>query len=801
MRVELVETTGDARCRLQWRRGTGSYANVPQANLFTHARVMGYSFTRTDATTGSVAITPAGGHTLAAGNMATLFFSSGNLQNPSRSPNYSGDFTVASVATTVSFTIPVSGTNLPASGTGNGYLTDSSSATTGWFNQTYPNTTFAGTPGRIGVDAGMSSVFGTGTPDNTLINPDNFSVRWTGQVQPQFSEEYTFVINADDNAGLRINGQIQTMRVATTSGVNASSYAYTNSDRKMVVTHGSIPAGAFVAGEFVRLDPTGGSLAALSFADYPVTAVSTNTFTIIIPGAGVYADQAAGAGLTLEAPNKALNDFAFLTSERFVRIPMTGGVRYDIQVDYFEASQSARCQLFWYSPSQPRQIIPPERLYPSPVPQAPAANLSGTAATALVGGPFSHALKGSNGSVLTVSGLPAWLTFSAGLLSGTPPPGAGGDYQIIVTTASAAGTGTSLLNLRVEDTGRSIGRDYWTSLPGTNVSAIPITTTPSGIANLTSLEAPTDFGDNYGTRIRGYLTAPATGNYYFWISASDTAELWISNDDDPINSFKRAWVNTGTPAPRSWNAELERKSPWLALEQGKRYYLEILHKAGAGSGDNLAAGWLLPGGTGNSPAEVVPGYVLSPYVAPAPGSTPGTLYLSTMLAQNGAVTNGVGNSTLRVSDDGNSAIMTCNHNGLSGPIVSQHIHTDPWLTHPSTIVFDIDTPVTPGDGLQPDGSYKWTILPVGTLTQADIVEIIKQGKAYINLHTALYPAGEIRGNYTAANGSRSFSPPPLPPAWTDDHTTNAGAARFLTQATFGPNPADINALKAMVVKP
>jgi uncharacterized protein (DUF1800 family) len=134
---------------------------------------------------------------------------------------------------------------------------------------------------------------------------------------------------------------------------------------------------------------------------------------------------------------------------------------------------------------------------------------------------------------------------------------------------------------------------------------------------------------------------------------------------------------------------------------------------------------------------------------------------------------------------------------LTGPITAQHIHTDPYLGHPSTIVYDIDTPAYPGDGLQPDGSYKWTITGVGTLSAGDIREIIKLGKAYINLHTAAYPSGEIRGNYTLAVGSRTFSAPPPPPAWTDDHATDAGAVRFLHQATFGASIGDVAALKGM----
>lgn len=799
IRVEHCEAAGDARCRLQWRAGSAAFANISPANVFSHTRALTYSYTQTNSTSGTVMITPSGGHSLAIGNTVNLSFSTGNLFTPGATTTFNRNYNIAAVNGTTSYTVALTGTSLPVSGTGAGFVLDvPASATTGLYNQSYQNTTFANSPARIAVDSsvtgGNNGFWGSGSPSPLLIQHDSFSARWTGQVQPQFSEEYTFVTNVDDNVSLRINGQVQELRLATASTVGGT-YAYSSATGNLVVTHPLIPAGSFVVGEIARVYPTSGNLNALKMADYPITAVSGNTFTVSLP-AGAYPNGSSG-NISIEAVNKPLTDFAFLTTERFVRIPMVGGVRYDIQLDYFEGSSFARCQLFWFSPSQTRQIIPSQRLYPSSLPQAPAALLSETAATALVGGPFSFPVMGSNGSALSISGNPAWLTFSGGVLGGTPPAGAGGDYQILITATNSAGSSTSVLNLHVEDTGSSISRDYWTGLPGTSLAGIPTGTTPAGATNLTSLEAPTDFGDNYGARIRGYLTAPTTGNYYFWLAASNAAELWISNDEDPINAFKRAWVNTGSTTPRSWTAEPDRQSPWLALEQGKRYYIEILHKAGTGAGDNLAVGWLKPGDPGNLPTEVVPGYALSPYIAPAAGSTPGTLYVSTLLAQDGAVTSGVGTSSLRLSGDGNSAIMSYTHNGLTGPIVSQHIHTDPYLNKPSTIVYDIDTPVTPGDGLQPDGTHKWTILPVGTLSKADIVEIIKQGKAYINLHTALYPAGEIRGNYTLANGSRTFTPPPAPPSWTDDHVTDGGASRFLTQTTFGANPADITALKGM----
>ena len=47
---------------------------------------------------------------------------------------------------------------------------------------------------------------------------------------------------------------------------------------------------------------------------------------------------------------------------------------------------------------------------------------------------------------------------------------------------------------------------------------------PDQTSILTSLQSETSRGDNYGQRLRGYITAPNTGNYTFWIAADETAE-------------------------------------------------------------------------------------------------------------------------------------------------------------------------------------------------------------------------------------------------------------------------------------
>src|SRR5262249_21158290 len=98
---------------------------------------------------------------------------------------------------------------------------------------------------------------------------------------------------------------------------------------------------------------------------------------------------------------------------------------------------------------------------------------------------------------------------------------------------------------------------------------------------------------------------------------------------------------------------------------------------------------------------------------------------------------------------------------------------------------------------EPDGSYVWQIAQSGLLSAADIVALIKEGKSYINVHTVTYPGGEISGHFNLANGTMSFTAPPEPTPWRDDHKDPRAAARFRQQATFGPTLADIKGVTTM----
>ena len=84
----------------------------------------------------------------------------------------------------------------------------------------------------------------------------------------------------------------------------------------------------------------------------------------------------------------------------------------------------------------------------------------------------------------------------------------------------------------------SITREVWTGISGDFVSSIPLGAAPNITDTPPSFEAPTNWADHYGTRMRGYITAPATGNYTFWIAGDDNSELWLSLNDNPANKVR-----------------------------------------------------------------------------------------------------------------------------------------------------------------------------------------------------------------------------------------------------------------------
>jgi len=226
---------------------------------------------------------------------------------------------------------------------------------------------------------------------------------------------------------------------------------------------------------------------------------------------------------------------------------------------------------------------------------------------------------------------------------------------------------------------------------------------------------------------------------------------------------------------------------------GQPYYIEILHKAGVGASDNWAVAWLQdPTGTNNTPAGVVPAFALAPYYSPPPSVAQGTLYIANMLPATGVTNMSLGSATLRMNLDNSRATLNFSFSGINSTVIGEHINNDAFLSNPSQIMFDISA-ATP----QPDGSFLWNIGPVGTLSAADVLEVLNENKGYITILTGNYPDGELIGHFERAVGSPAFTPPAAPPAWTDDHANASAAARFLIQATFGPSSNEVFAVQSL----
>jgi hypothetical protein len=122
--------------------------------------------------------------------------------------------------------------------------------------------------------------------------------------------------------------------------------------------------------------------------------------------------------------------------------------------------------------------------------------------------------------------------------------------------------------------------DTWTGITGTNITDLIAGTShfikqTNFSTRLTStLEIPTHSGDNYGSRIKGWLRPPVTGLFNFSIAADDLGEFWLSTDSDPANK-ERVCYTPGPVSRYNFTAYSEQKSKPLQLDAGHAYYFEV----------------------------------------------------------------------------------------------------------------------------------------------------------------------------------------------------------------------------------
>jgi hypothetical protein len=183
------------------------------------------------------------------------------------------------------------------------------------------------------------------------------------------------------------------------------------------------------------------------------------------------------------------------------------------------------------------------------------------------------------------------------------------------TTVSSPVNITVSVMVMCSATGNILWEIWNNQSTGKQVSLVNWSAAPSASKLLTSFEGPTNYADEYGSRIRGYICPPVSGDYVFYIASDDNSELWLSTDNDPANKVKIAYVSDWTNS-REWTKLPEQKSAVITLTANRKYYVEALHKEDLW-GDNLAVGWTIPG---SSSIDVIPGANLSPFTSNQPPS-------------------------------------------------------------------------------------------------------------------------------------------------------------------------------------
>lgn len=111
--------------------------------------------------------------------------------------------------------------------------------------------------------------------------------------------------------------------------------------------------------------------------------------------------------------------------------------------------------------------------------------------------------------------------------------------------------------------------------------------------------------------------------------------------------------------------------------------------------------------------------------------------------------------TLRIADDDSSIDFTLTYEGLSGNPAAAHIHFGPPRVNGGVSVFFCGGGGQPACPAATSGTVSGTATAanvVGPVAQginagdlAAIIQMIRAGITYANMHTAKFPGGEIRG--------------------------------------------------------
>jgi hypothetical protein len=334
------------------------------------------------------------------------------------------------------------------------------------------------------IDPTVNFDWGVSGPASGM-GADTFSVRWTGQVQPAYSQAYTFYTTTDDGVRLWVNGQ-------------------------QIINN--------------------------------------------------------------------WNDYA--PTENSGTINLFAGQRYDIRLEYYENSGGAVAQLRWSSLSQPKQIIPQNRLFPlTSTPLTATATATNTAT--------ATATATATPTTTPTSTPTATLTST---ITRTPTPTL---TPTSTATSSPAGAGTGLTgqyfdnadltNLRLTRLDATVNFNWGRSAPAANIGA-----------------------DTFSIRWTGQVEPRYSETYTFYTVSDDGVRLWV-NGQQLIND----WTD---------HAALQNSGS-ITLAAGQRYDIRLEYYDGS-----LEAVAQLLWASPSQSRQVIPQSQLYPAASATPTPQPGGLF-------------------------------------------------------------------------------------------------------------------------------------------------------------------------------
>jgi len=151
-------------------------------------------------------------------------------------------------------------------------------------------------------------------------------------------------------------------------------------------------------------------------------------------------------------------------------------------------------------------------------------------------------------------------------------------------------------------------RQHWSDLPLYSARLLQrdrrYLSSPSDVIPQDSSSTGQVDENRHGNRIRGYVVPSTGGEYRFWLSAKNSAILYISSDDTKFKKRKVAEIGTelghghgiSLESGLLWNSYPTQASVPLVLEAGQKYFVEIVYQQGHTKISHASVAWSQHGG-------------------------------------------------------------------------------------------------------------------------------------------------------------------------------------------------------------